>query len=133
MSPYLYLLDFVPIHTQSFAGLAIIQIPEMALFWFCQVKKRLWNQRLPESKSIIEIEPSKTDGCKVANKETQILRDTGTPLKLRSQPANVKRTRKNDTTRTSNERLNIMSARIDDIESKLQRLNFMNDEIAKQY
>ena len=105
----------------------------MALYWLCQVKKQLWNQSLSESNSILEIEPSTTDGCNVANKETQILRDTDIPLKFRSQPANLRRTRKNDKTSTSNERLNIVSARMDDFESKLQRLNLMMEKITKRY
>ena len=120
----------------------MIQIPEMAVYWCGQARKRLWNKGLSDSDSIIEIKPSKLNEVNNSNMQAPIFKDTETCIKIGSQSDNIRRTSKKDKTNISNEQWNIMNARMDDIESrlhilddfesKLQRLTFMIDKISKR-
>ena len=109
----------------------MIQIPEMALYWFGQAKKQLWNESLSESNSTVKLKRSKINDGSMSNMQVQTFPDRVTCIKIGSQPDNLRRTTKEDKTHASMEQWNIMSARMDHIESRLHILDDFESKLQR--
>ena len=123
---------------QIFLGFAVIQIPEMALYWYGYVKKLWLNHRGSEPNSTAEIEPDKMNGNNTSTIQNYNFQSEKSSLNKGSQLTQHRTMQKPDPAiETLNERWierwNLMNERMDNVEAKLQQIAFMREKATNAY
>ena len=120
----------------NLVGFAVIQIPEMALCWYGQVKNRWLNMKKSESHSFVETEPAMTNSSNIIKLQNRRFQSKGKSIIFGNQPTQQIKTEEKERaietpSKLCNEQWIVISARMNNVELKLQQLTDVIEKITK--